>query len=108
MQAATVLINRRALRHNLQRLRELAPASKLVAVVLYLGIGPAAIGFYAWNQGVSRLGASGAMVFYNTMPLYGALLSMLFLGEPIGAAHIVGGLMIISGGLWAARKRQAT
>lgn len=33
MQAATVVINRRALRHNLQRLRELAPASKLVAVV---------------------------------------------------------------------------
>ncbi|XPE54744.1 alanine racemase [Shigella flexneri] len=33
MQAATVVINRRALRHNLQRLRELAPASKTVAVV---------------------------------------------------------------------------
>ena len=33
MQAATAVINRRALRHNLQRLRELAPASKLVAVV---------------------------------------------------------------------------
>ncbi|STL90467.1 alanine racemase [Escherichia coli] len=33
MQAATVVINRRALRHNLQRLRELAPASKMVAVV---------------------------------------------------------------------------
>ncbi|MDG6692619.1 alanine racemase, partial [Staphylococcus aureus] len=33
MQAATVVVNRRALRHNLQRLRELAPASKLVAVV---------------------------------------------------------------------------
>src|SRR5690606_9183328 len=33
MQAATVVINRRALRHNLQRLRELAPASQLVAVV---------------------------------------------------------------------------
>lgn len=33
MQAATVVVNRRALRHNLQRLRELAPASRLVAVV---------------------------------------------------------------------------
>lgn len=33
MQAATVVINRCALRHNLQRLRELAPASKMVAVV---------------------------------------------------------------------------
>jgi alanine racemase len=33
MQAATVVVNRRALRHNLQRLRELAPASRLVAIV---------------------------------------------------------------------------
>ncbi|XTZ38158.1 alanine racemase [Salmonella enterica] len=33
MQAATIVVNRRALRHNLQRLRELAPASRLVAVV---------------------------------------------------------------------------
>jgi len=33
MQAATVVVNRRALRHNLQRLRELAPSSRLVAVV---------------------------------------------------------------------------
>lgn len=33
MQAATVVINRRALRHNLQRLRQLAPASRIVAVV---------------------------------------------------------------------------
>jgi len=33
MQAATVVVNRRALRHNLQRLRERAPQSQLVAVV---------------------------------------------------------------------------
>ena len=33
MQAATIVVNRRALRHNLQRLRELAPASRVVAVV---------------------------------------------------------------------------
>ena len=33
MQAATVVINRRALRHNLQRLRELAPAVDDCAVV---------------------------------------------------------------------------
>lgn len=33
MKAATVVVNRRALRHNLQRLRELAPKSQVVAVV---------------------------------------------------------------------------
>ncbi len=33
MKAATALINRRALRHNLQRVRELAPNSRLIAIV---------------------------------------------------------------------------
>ena len=33
MQAATAVIHRGALRHNLQRLRELAPGARIVAVV---------------------------------------------------------------------------
>jgi len=33
MKAATAVIDRRALRHNLQRVRHLAPQSRLVAVV---------------------------------------------------------------------------
>jgi len=77
---------------------------KLILIITYLGIVPAAVGFYAWNAGVARLGPSGAMVFYNTLPLYGALLGFLFLDEPIGMPHIVGGLLIVSGGIWAARK----
>lgn len=77
---------------------------KLAMIVIYLGVGPAAIGFYAWNQGVARLGATGAMVFYNTLPLYGVMLGALSLGEPIGQPHIIGGLCIIGGGLWASRK----
>jgi drug/metabolite transporter (DMT)-like permease len=43
-------------------------------------------------------------VFYNTLPLYGALLGYLFLGEPIGLPHILGGMLVIGGGLWAARE----
>ncbi len=76
----------------------------LILIITYLGIVPAAVGFYAWNAGVARLGPSGAMVFYNTLPLYGALLGYLFLGEPIGLPHVVGGLLIAGGGIWAARK----
>jgi drug/metabolite transporter (DMT)-like permease len=77
---------------------------RLVSIIIYLGIVPAAGGFYAWNAGVARLGPSGAMVFYNTLPLYGALLGFMFLGESIELPHIVGGLLIVGGGLWAARK----
>jgi drug/metabolite transporter (DMT)-like permease len=78
---------------------------QLVLAVLYIGIAPTVIGFLSWNAGVRRLGSSGAMVFYNTLPLYGALLGYLFLGESIGPAHLVGGALIIGGGLWAARGR---
>ena len=77
----------------------------LILAVLYIGVAPTVIGFLSWNAGVRRLGASGAMVFYSTLPLYGALLGYLFLGESIGAFHLLGGALIIGGGLWAARKR---
>jgi drug/metabolite transporter (DMT)-like permease len=76
---------------------------QVILSVLYIGIAPTVIGFLSWNAGVRRLGSSGAMVFYNTLPLYGALLGYLFLGETIGSAHLLGGALIVGGGLWAAR-----
>ena len=75
----------------------------LILALLYIGIAPGVIGFLSWNEGVRRLGPSGAMVFYNTLPLYGALLGYLFLGEPIGLTHLLGGALIVGGRLWAAR-----
>ncbi len=78
----------------------LSPA--LVAIIVYIGIVPAALGFFCWNAGIEKLGAGGAMVFYNTMPLYGALLGFVFLGEKIGIPHIAGGTLIIAGALISA------
>jgi drug/metabolite transporter (DMT)-like permease len=81
------------------------PSPSLLLAVVYIGIAPGVIGFLAWNEGVRRLGPSGAMVFYNMLPLYGALLGYLLLGEPLGPPHLLGGALIIGGGLWAARGR---
>jgi drug/metabolite transporter (DMT)-like permease len=75
---------------------------KLVLPLLYIGVAPGVVGFLSWNAGVRRLGASGAMVFYNTLPLYGAVLGSLFLGEAVGISHLLGGGLIVVGGLWAA------
>ncbi|PKL25814.1 MAG: hypothetical protein CVV47_04000 [Spirochaetae bacterium HGW-Spirochaetae-3] len=84
----------------------------LIGIILYLGVVPAALGFLCWNAGVKRLGAGGAMVFYNTLPLYGALFGFLFLGETLGPAHLAGGALILAGGLVSAmtgkKKRQET
>jgi drug/metabolite transporter (DMT)-like permease len=81
---------------------------QLVLAVLYIGIAPTVIGFLSWNARVRRLGSSGTMVFYNALPLRGALLGYLFLGESIGLAHLLGGALIVGGGLWAARGRRRT
>jgi drug/metabolite transporter (DMT)-like permease len=86
------------------RVTGLPLSARLILPVLYIGVAPGVVGLLSWNAGVRRLGASGAMVFYNTLPLYGALLGFLFLGEPIGMTHLVGGGLIVGGGLWAARR----
>lgn len=75
---------------------------RLILIILYIGLVPAVIGFLAWNAGVRCLGASGAMMFYNMLPIYGVILGFFLLGEPVGWAHLFGGLLIIGGGLWAA------
>jgi drug/metabolite transporter (DMT)-like permease len=77
----------------------------LALAVLYIGCIPTVVGFLSWNAGVRRLGASGAMVFYNTLPLYGVLLGSLLLQESFGLAAMCGGLLIIGGALWAALGR---
>jgi drug/metabolite transporter (DMT)-like permease len=79
--------------------------TKLVLAILYIGIVPTVIAFLAWNSAVRRLGPSGVMTFYNTLPLYGVLLSYLLLNEAIGIPHVLGGALIIGGGIWAAAGR---
>jgi drug/metabolite transporter (DMT)-like permease len=76
---------------------------ELILAILYIGIAPTVVGFLAWNAGIRLLGASGAMVFYNTLPLYGALLGTILLGESLGPAYLVSCVLIIGGGIWASR-----
>jgi drug/metabolite transporter (DMT)-like permease len=79
---------------------------KLLGAVIFVGVAPSVIGYAAWNAGVRRLGPVGAMVFINTLPLYGALLGFLVLGEPLGWGHLIGGGLIVAGALFAAGVRR--
>ena len=40
----------------------------------------------------------------SDLPLYGALLGITLLGEPLGLPHIIGGMLIIGGSIWAAKR----
>jgi drug/metabolite transporter (DMT)-like permease len=74
--------------------------------IVHICVVPTIIGYWSWNRGVRTLGAGGAMVFYNTLPLYGAILGAALLGEPLGIIHYVFGGLIIAGGLWATMGRK--
>ncbi len=69
----------------------------LILAVVYIGIFPSGIAFLSWNEGVRRVGANRAMVFYNMLPVYGSILGVILLGEPFGAPHFIGGGLIIAG-----------
>ena len=73
----------------------------LLLAVVYIGIFPSGVAFLSWNEGVRRVGPNRAMVFYNTLPVYGSILGVILLGESLGAEHFIGGSLILTGSLIA-------
>jgi len=79
---------------------QLTPQVFLSAI--YIGVFPTVIAFLSWNEGVRRVGPNQAMAFYNTLPLFGAMLGYFFLGEVLTTKTLLGGLLVVGGGLLAA------
>jgi len=75
----------------------------VIGTFIYLGIFASVVAFICWNWSVSKIGATKATVFYNLIPLYGAVLSPLFLNEQLYLLHLFGGILIVGGvmmGIW--------
>ncbi len=72
-----------------------------IAAMLHICFVPTLLAYLCWNRAVQALSAGGAMVFYNTLPLYGVLMGAAFLGEPLTLSHFIFGGLILAGGLWA-------
>lgn len=68
--------------------------------LLYVALGPSILAYICWNRGIELVGASIGGLFINLVPVFAAVLSILFLGEqlhwfhPTGMALIVGGMML--------------
>jgi drug/metabolite transporter (DMT)-like permease len=75
----------------------------VLAALLYVAIGPAVIAFRCWGAGVQRAGPSIGAFFVNLTPLFTALLSLVFLGEPPHAYHVAAFALIVGGIVYSAR-----
>jgi len=68
-----------------------------LAAMAYVAVFPSVVAYLMFNRGVELIGAARAGQFINLMPLFGAVLAVLLLGEPLAAYHLIGGALIVAG-----------
>jgi len=68
-----------------------------LAGIAYTGLLPGFLGYIFYNRAVGEVGASKASLFIHLMPVFGTLLSAMFLDEIPQAYHYVGIALIFSG-----------
>jgi drug/metabolite transporter (DMT)-like permease len=70
----------------------------LVAGLLFIAIGPAVLAYRCWGIGIQRAGPAIAAFFSNLTPLFAALMSAAFLGDPPKFYHVMA-FALIAGGI---------
>ncbi len=76
----------------------------LVAGLLFIAVGPAVLAYRCWGIGVQRAGPAVAAFFTNLTPLFAALMSAAFLGDPPRLYHVVAFVLIAGGIVVSSRK----
>jgi drug/metabolite transporter (DMT)-like permease len=80
-------------------------STESVMVVVTLALLVSVLGMLMWTRGNQLIGPNRAAIYVNLLPLFGAMLAVLFLGESIRAYHIAGGVLIGSG-MWLALRQE--
>jgi drug/metabolite transporter (DMT)-like permease len=80
-------------------------------LVLYTAVFPSVISQMFYVRGIELIGSNRASLFINLIPLFGAIGSVLLLGEALEPFHLLAGSLIIVGIVlaeWAARRKPLT
>nr|WP_290700303.1 DMT family transporter [Halomonas sp. UBA3074] len=72
-----------------------------IGLILYAGIPASVITTFLWMRAVRQIGANQSSIFINLMPLFSAVIAMIFLGERVAGFHFAGGLLILAGVIMA-------
>jgi drug/metabolite transporter (DMT)-like permease len=74
-------------------------------ILLYVAVMPSLLSQLFFMRGVELIGPARAGLFVNLVPVFGALLAVLLLGEPFATYHALG-LVLVLGGIWLAEQRR--
>ncbi len=66
-------------------------------VLAFLSVGATVLAYAWYYHGIAALGATGASSYISLVPVAGVLSAVLWLGEPVDAALLLGGAMAVAG-----------
>jgi drug/metabolite transporter (DMT)-like permease len=75
--------------------------------VIYVAVFPSAIAYLCYNRSVNLIGANRAAPFFHAVPVCGAAMAILFLGERPQIFHFIGFALVLTGIFAASRKPAA-
>ena len=70
----------------------------------YVALFPSTIAYLCFNRGVQLIGANRAAPFFHVVPVFGTVMSIVFLGEHPQAFHFIGFALVLTGVFVASRK----
>ncbi len=68
-----------------------------VAATGYVGLFPTALALLLYNRAIQAIGPNRAGAFNHLIPVFAALLAILFLGERFAVYHAAGAALIVAG-----------
>jgi drug/metabolite transporter (DMT)-like permease len=77
-----------------------------ILILSYVVLLPGLASFILWIKGISMIGANRSGVFLHLMPIFSAVMAMIFFNEKFMFYHILGACFIITGILLSNRKVQ--
>jgi len=73
----------------------------------YVALFPSTVAYLCFNRGVQLIGANRAAPFFHVVPVFGTIMSIVFLGEHPQAFHFIGFALVLTGVFVASRKASA-
>lgn len=78
-----------------------------VGSIAYVAVFPSIVAYFCWNHGVAGIGANRTGLFINLIPVFAAILAILFLGEHLETFHLAGMGLILTGFILFNHQRRA-
>ena len=72
--------------------------------LLYVALFPSTLAYLCFNRGVQLIGANRAAPFFHVVPVFGTVMSIVFLDEHPQVFHFIGFALVLTGVFVASRK----